>query len=94
MKRWLTVEQNKAKQMFRLLGNIKKIKGHSLSILQVPLYNPTVLQERICSLVVPQVNTLSSVTDYISGTRIRRRAIPDQLLQVCNVVRRNCGPLR
>ena len=64
------------------------ISEYVLAVFQVPLDDPSKLQERIRSLVVPQVDTLSCVTNDITRTGVSRRPIPHKLLEIRNVVRR------
>jgi hypothetical protein len=50
------------------------------------LDNPAILQEGIGPLVVPQVDTLASVTYDVAGTRVSRWTVPDKFLEVADVV--------
>ena len=52
------------------------IRISSLSVLQMPLDDPPVLQERIGALIVPEVYSLSSVTHNVPRPRIDSRSIP------------------
>ena len=70
---------------------MKFLSPDLLSVLQVPLDDPAVLEEGIRSLVVSQIDALASITDNISCSGVRGRAIADQLLQVRDVVRRHWG---
>ena len=83
----LPVEEHVAVQTsqssFRLLSSTPD----SLSVLQMPLHDPPILQERVCSLVVAKVNTLAGVLHHIASARICCRSIADELLEVCDVVR-------
>lgn len=54
----------------------------SLSILQMSLDNPAILEECICSLVISQVYALSGIANDVSRSRISSRTIPYKLLQV------------
>ena len=53
---------------------------NSLSILEMPLYDPSVLQKCIRPFIIPQIYTLSRVPHNISRARISRRTIPNQFL--------------
>lgn len=61
-----------------------------LSVLQMSLDDPPILQERVGTLVVLQIYTFTGVSDNVSCTRVRRGTVPDKLLQIGDVVRRDC----
>jgi hypothetical protein len=63
--------------------------SNSLSVLQMPLDNPPVLEECVRSLVIPKIDTFSRVANDISGAWIRRGAISNKLLKVCDVIWRD-----
>ena len=65
------------------------VEQHKIVVLQVPLDYPAVLQETACSLIVPQVYPVSSISDNILCSRILVRPVLYQLLQVDDVVRRH-----
>lgn len=51
------------------------------------LDNPTVLQERVRPLVVPEIDALSRILHDVTRAGIRGRTIAHELLEVRNVVR-------
>lgn len=55
------------------------------------LHYPSVLQKRVRTLIVPQIDTLASIPYDISRTGIHSRSIPYELLQICNIIRGHCA---
>jgi hypothetical protein len=66
------------------------VEEHEVSVLQVPLDDPPVLQEAVRAFVVSQVDAFSSVTHDVSGARVVIGTIPHQLLEIGDVVRCDC----
>ena len=62
----------------------------SLSIFQMSLYNPSILQERIRALIVTQIDAFTGVPHDRPRAGIGGRTISHQLLKILYVVRRNC----
>ena len=71
----LTVEEHVAEQQISVLS-CRDHCEHSLSVLQMPLHDPSKLQERVRTLVVPQIYTFSRITNDVASTRVSCRPIP------------------
>jgi hypothetical protein len=65
------------------------VEENDVTVLQMTLNNPPVLKERIRPLVVPQVDPVSRIPHNISRSRVLVRSVPDELLQVLDVVGRD-----
>lgn len=65
------------------------VEQHKVTVLEVPLDDPAVLERDGPLLVVPQVDPLSSVADDVPRSGVVVRSLVDEFLEVLNVVRRD-----
>lgn len=86
MQTWLSIEQNETVIGIRYL-RAKETIEHLLSVLQMTLHDPPILQERVRAPVVPKIDPLSGITDDISSAWIRCWAIPHKFLKIRDIVR-------
>ena len=75
----LPIEEHVAERDVNKPGEVRST-DHSLSVLQMPLDDPTILKESVLALVISQINSLSRVTNNETGSRILSRPIPYELL--------------
>ncbi len=62
---------------------------HLLSVIEVTLYNPTILQESIGPLVETQINVFATVANDVLRAGVFTWAVSSELLKVRNIIRRN-----
>lgn len=76
MQRWLTIEKHiTTRSSERVDASFKLKMGYLLSIFEMSFHNPTILEERISTLVVSKVDTFASITNNISRAGICRGSI-------------------
>jgi hypothetical protein len=62
------------------------IEEYVVTVFQVALNNPAILQEGVCSLVVLEVDSLAGVSNDIASSGIILRACSHQFCKVLNIV--------
>lgn len=89
----LAIKQYEAVSSCVSIGTIcnRVERWHSLSVLEMSLHYPSVLQKCIRALIVPQIDTLASIPYDISRTGIHSGSIPHKFLQIRNVIRSHCA---
>ena len=65
------------------------VEQDNVAVLEVALDDPPVLEERVGALVVPQVDPVARVADDVPRAGVLVRSVPDQFLEVLDVVRRD-----
>jgi hypothetical protein len=78
--------QSSANCLFEVAKRKKKWSLCALSVPQMPLDDPTVLQRARVVLDVTQIDSVSGVSDDVSSSGMVERAVIDELLQVRDVV--------
>ena len=85
----LPIKEHVAVQTVQHLFRLQKSTRDSLSVLQMPLHDPPILQERVGSLVVSKINTFTGILHNIACSWVRGWPIADKFLEVGNIVRRH-----
>ena len=91
----LSVEQDKTGERYLLFPQQRRTpRRHSLSVFQVPLDDPPILQKCVCTLVISQVYPLPGVSDDVTCTWVRSGPIPYKFLKISDIVWSDCSTAR